>query len=288
MSTEMTYFIIFCCVFVVLTWAAYVPFRSGLLYNGTVYCMAIGGYFAGFAAKSWGWSFWACIIGAMVVGALLGFIPAIGFSRTSGIVTAVSSMALIFIIQSIIRNIDVLGGARGINGIPKEDNLVIYCAILVLIVGVFIYRLDKSRIGRAFESIQTDPDMAATLGINVKKMTILGLTISSVLGATAGAMYTFNMRVIYPETFGFSLLLSVMTMMFVGGRYTQWGMLLSVPILWGIPKWLPSSVSVYSQIIYGAILIIVLMARPEGLITRKLVARVKSIFVKKTIQDTSN
>ena len=223
MSTALTYYIIFCCVFLVLTWAAYVPFRAGLLYNGTVYCMAIGGYFAGFASKTLNWPFWACILGAMVVGAILGFVPAIGFSRTSGIVTAVSSMALIFIVQSVIRNLDFLGGSRGINGIPKVENLAIYCLILVVIVGVFIYRLDKSRIGRAFESIQTDPDMAATLGINVKRMTILGLTISSVLGATAGAMYAFNMRVIYPETFGFSLLLSVMTMMFVGGRYTQWG-----------------------------------------------------------------
>lgn len=278
MSTAFTYYIIFCCVFIILTWAAYVPFRAGLLYNGTVYCMAIGGYFAAFAAKTWELPFWGCIIGAMVVGAILGFIPALGFSRTSGIVTAVSSMALIFIVQSVIRNIDFLGGSRGINGIPKVGHLLLYSVILVIIVGIFIYRIDHSRIGRAFESIQADPDMAATLGINVKKMTILGLTISSVLGATAGAVYSFNMRVIYPETFGFSLLLNVMTMMFVGGRYTQWGMLISVPLLWGISKWIPSSLAIYAQIIYGIILIVILMARPEGLITRRFLAGIKKIF----------
>lgn len=281
MSTASTYFIIFCCVFIILTWAAYVPFRAGLLYNGTVYCMAIGGYFAGVAAKSWGWPFWACVLGAMIVGSILGFIPAIGFSRTSGIVTAVSSMALIFIIQSFISNIDFLGGTRGISGIPKVENLLLYSIITVIIVAVFIYRLDKSRIGRAFESIQTDPDMAATLGINVKRMTILGLTISSALGALAGALYAFNMRVIYPQTFGFTLLLSVMTMLFVGGRYMQWGMFLSVPLLWGLSKWMPDSFSVYTQIIYGIVLIVVLMIRPEGIITRKLVAKVKSMFVRK-------
>ena len=281
MSTALTYFIIFCCVFLILTWAAYVPFRAGLLYNGTVYCMAIGGYFAGVASKSWDWPFLACLIGAMIVGALLGFLPALGFSRTSGIVTAVSSMALIFIVQSVIRNIDALGGARGISGIHKVENLEWYSLIIVVIIAIFIYRLDHSRIGRAFESIQIDPDMAATLGINVKRMTVLGLTISSVLGATAGAIYTFNMRVIYPDTFGFSLLLSVMTMLFVGGRYTQWGMVVSVPLLWGLSKWMPDSVSMYTQIIYGVVLIVILMARPEGIITRKFAAKIASIFVRK-------
>jgi branched-chain amino acid transport system permease protein len=151
----------------------------------------------------------------------------------------------------------------------------------VLIIGVFIYRLDHSRIGRAFESIQTDPDMAKTLGINVKRMTILGLTISSVLGATAGAIYSFNMRVIYPETFGFSLLLSVMTMMFVGGRYTQWGMLISVPLLWGMSKWIPSELADICPDYIWIILILILMVFPEGIINRKTAMRVKRVFIRR-------
>ena len=74
--------------------------------------MAVGGYFAAFAAKELGWPFFLCVLGAAVVGAILGFLPALGFSRTSGVVTAVASMALIFIIQSVIRNLDFLGGTR--------------------------------------------------------------------------------------------------------------------------------------------------------------------------------
>ena len=45
----MTLYLIFCCAFILLVWGALVPFRAGLLYNGTVYCMAVGGYFAAFA-----------------------------------------------------------------------------------------------------------------------------------------------------------------------------------------------------------------------------------------------
>ena len=43
LSTSMTLYLIFCCAFILLVWGALVPFRAGLLYNGTVYCMAVGG-----------------------------------------------------------------------------------------------------------------------------------------------------------------------------------------------------------------------------------------------------
>ncbi len=281
MSTAASYFIIFVCVYLILTWAAYVPFKAGLLYNGTVYCMAIGGYFAAFMSKTFGTPFWICILGAIIFSGLFGFLPALGFSRTKGVVTAVSSMALIFIIQAVIRNIPALGAARGISGIKKCEHLVLFSLICVIAIGFILYRFEKSRFGRAFESIETDPDMAATLGVNVKRMTILGLTMSSVIAGVAGVIYAFQMRVVYPETFGFSMLLNIMTMMFVGGRYTQWGMLISVPILWGLNKWIPSGLAIYAQIIYGVILIIVLMAFPEGIVTRNLLRRIKNLFTGK-------
>ena len=153
-------------------------------------------------------------------------------------------------------------------------------SVLVILLGAFLYRLNHSKLGRALEAIGTDADMATTLGINVKKMTVFSLTISSIYGAVSGAVYAFNMRTIYPETFGFSLLLSVMTMLFVGGRYTQWGVFVSVPLLWGLPQWVPASINSFTQIIYGVILVVILMARPEGIITRELPGKTKRLFAR--------
>lgn len=280
MPSSVTLYLVFCCAFIILVWGALVPFRAGLLYNGTVYCMAVGGYFGAFAATELNLPFWLCILGAAIVGAILGFLPALGFSRTSGVVTAVASMALIFIIQSVIRNLDFLGGTRGIRGIPKVEHLLLYSVILVVVLGAFLYRLNHSKLGRALEAINTDADMATTLGINVKRMTVFSLTVSSIFGAVAGVLYAFNMRTIYPETFGFSLLLSVMTMLFVGGRYTQWGVFISVPLIQGLPQWVPPSINSFTQIIYGVILVVILMARPEGIITRELPSKIKRLFRK--------
>ena len=91
-------------------------------------------------------------------------------------------------------------------------------------------------------------------------------------------VFAFNIRVIYPGTFSFTFLLNVMTMLFVGGRYTQWGVIISAPLLWSINVYMPDAVQKLSNYIYAALLIIVLMARPEGLITRKMVLAVKNFF----------
>lgn len=285
-SSGTDFFLTLVIVYILLVWGALIPFRAGLLYNGSVYCMAIGGYVAGFLSKTLSAPFIVCVLAAILVGLLLGFIPALGFARTNGIVTAISSMALIFILESVIRNLKFLGGSTGLIGIKKVDYLLVWAFLIMIVLGVFLYRLDHSRIGRALEAIQTDPQMAETLGINTRWMTVLGLTLSSVFCAAAGAIYAFNMRVLYPGTFSFTFLLNIMTMLFVGGRYTQWGVLISAPLLWAISSFAPQSIQKLSNYIYAVILIVILMVRPEGIITRKMTHKL-SLFMKEKVLNRS-
>jgi branched-chain amino acid transport system permease protein len=267
MSSSLSLYLVFVGSLILLVWAFYMPFRLGQLYNGPVYCMAIGGYFAALVVKELGWPFILAVLGAAVMGAIFGFLPALGFSRTTGVTTAVASMALIFIVQSVIGNLGFTGGAGGIQDIPKVDYLLPATWGAVVIVGFLIYRLDHSRIGRAISMIGTDPDLARTLGIDVRWMTVFSLTSSSALGAMAGAFYAFNLRALRPGVLAFSVVLTTVAMLFIGGRHTMWGAFVAVPLLWGLPQWLPSSVAPYTQFVYGAVLILVLVFRPSGLIT---------------------
>ena len=124
MSASLTLYLVFVGSLILLVWAFYMPFRLGQLYNGPVYCMAIGGYFSALVAKELGWPFLLALLGAAVMGAIFGFLPALGFSRTTGVTTAVASMALIFIIQSVLSNLAFTGGASGIVDIPKVPYLL--------------------------------------------------------------------------------------------------------------------------------------------------------------------
>lgn len=277
MSLYMVYYLQFVAIFILLTWAFYIPFRGGQLYNGPIYCMAIGGYFSAFAARDLGWPFGLALIGAVLLGAIFGLLPALGFARTTGIATAVASMALIFIIQSVIRNLQFLGGAQGFWGIPDVDYLLPLSYLIVLIVGIIIYRLDHSRFGRALEAIRVNPSLGATMGVNCIQLSVVVLTFSSVIGALSGVIFAFTLGTIYPDSFGFSLLLYTWTMLFVGGRYTMWGALIAAPILWGLPQWIPNVIAEYTNIIYGALLVITLLLRPEGIIDRRALQYVGSV-----------
>ena len=280
MSLYLSYYFLFVAAFILLTWALYLPAKSGQLYNGPIYCMAVGGYFSAFLVRDLGWPFGFALVAAVGLGAILGFFPAIGFCRTRGVATAAASMALIFIIQAVIRNLDFLGGTQGFWNIPKVDNLLIISYVLVVIVGLIIYRLDHSRIGRSLEAISIDWDLAESMGVNIKWTLIIMLTVSSAIGALSGVIYAFTLRTIYPETFGFSLLLYVWSMLFIGGRYTMWGAIVAVPILWGLSQWIPNEMAQYMNILYGSLLVLVLVARPEGIVSRGLLRYIRALVRK--------
>lgn len=273
MSPTTSFFIQFTIIYMLLTWAFYLPMKGGTLYAGPIYSMAIGGYFSAFMVREMGWPLWLALIVAILVGAVVGFLPALGLARTKGIAAGMASIALVFMIQSVARNLEFLGGSVGFY-MPQVDYVEILSYVSLVVVGVFIYRLEHSRIGRALEAMLEDPDLAASMGINMYRTNILVLTLSTVIGSLAGVLFAFNLGAIYPNSFGFQLMLYATTMLFVGGRFTMWGAVIAAPILFGIPRWLPHSLAVYSNYIYGALLVIVLIIRPQGVITRGLLRRI--------------
>jgi branched-chain amino acid transport system permease protein len=275
MSSAVIVYFAFVGIYILLVWAMYLPFRGGQLYNGPFYCMAIGAYAAAYAARDMHWPVGLAVLLALVLGAIAGFLPSLAFSRTTGIVTAIASMALIYIIQAILRNTDFIGAARGYWSIPRMDFLPIVTWGCVLLVGLFIYRIDSSRIGRALEAMRTDPALAGALGMNSPLISIFAMTVASAVGGLAGALYAFTIRALTPESFGFTLLLNTMAMLFIGGRYTMWGGIISVPVLWGLPMWAPTLVAPYMNMIIGILLVITLMVRPEGLISREMMQRLR-------------
>src|SRR5208282_766373 len=140
MSSSVVFFLEFVGAYLILLWGVYVPFRGGQLYNGPIYCMAIGGYCSAYLASSLHLPFALAFLGAALLGALCGIVPALAFARTKGIVTAVASVALIFIIQSVITNLDFLGGAQGMWSLPKVTYLLPLTFVIVLFIGAFVYR----------------------------------------------------------------------------------------------------------------------------------------------------
>ena len=263
----------FSAIYIMIGWAVYLMFRINQPYFGSLYSMCIGAYFAAYASVHWGWPLWLILIGAVVVTVLFSLIPAFRLAKLGPFPMVIASMAILFIIQTAIKNIDALGESFGLFGIPLLPSsaiLLITYGFLVLI-GYCICHLDYSHIGRAMDAIHFDRDVASTLGINVGRLSVQLQIISSAIGGIAGVLYAFTMGGVFPDAFNLGFMMNAITIVVVGGMYTMWGIVISAPVLWSIGQFLPQNMTGLSVIVYGALLIVILLVRPSGIIERKMI-----------------
>jgi branched-chain amino acid transport system permease protein len=119
-----------------------------------------------------------------------------------------------------------------------------------------------------------DKELAASLGVDIRKLGMLLQTFSCTIAGGCGVLYGFIFKSFHLDFFTFHLVGIYMTTIFVGGYTTLWGSLLLTPILYGVPLLLPNEIQAWRIVIYGALLILVLVLKPEGFITRR---RIRSI-----------
>jgi branched-chain amino acid transport system permease protein len=278
------YFLQFSAIYIILAWAMYLPFRANQPYFGPFYSMALGAYFAAYASTNWGWPVWLIIIAAVAFCILFSLVPAFKLADLGGFPMLIATLALFFIVQTAVRNLDVFGGRHGLFGIPPLSNGVLLGTTyaFLLVVGFIVYRIDHSHVGRALDAVHFDKNIASAMGIDTARLSVQLQLTASAVGGLAGVLYAFTFNGVFPEAFGFNLILYGMTILTVGGMYTMWGAIIAAPVLWGISQVLPDKLKTFAVIIYGALLIVMLLARPSGIIDRGTVKsfsrRVKTLF----------
>jgi branched-chain amino acid transport system permease protein len=262
-------------IYIILGWAIYLVYRIGDLYVIPIFTMGFAAYFTAIALRDWGWSYGPTLLAAIAMGGGIGFLIGLPLARASGFALAIASMAPMIIFQSVVRSLGFLGGSRGLQAIPRVSHLMPITLAAVSIVGFFIYRLDHSRVGRAMEVISVSDNAAATQGVSRYKMSLFLQTTASALGALAGALYAPLVRSVVPVDYGFPLLLNIVSFFFVGGYTTMWGVVTFTPLLWGLRLILPSEIVSWTLIIYGALLVIVILLRPEGVVTKQILRSIR-------------
>jgi branched-chain amino acid transport system permease protein len=152
---------------------------------------------------------------------------------------------------------------------------------LVLLVGFLIHRFEHSRLGRAASAIFVDKDLATSFGVDIKKLGSLLQVFSSLVAGGCGVIYGFLYRSFHLDFFTFHLVGLFMTIIFVGGYATMWGTVVAAPVLYGLTLLFPPAVASWRIVIYGAILVSVLVLKPEGFITRRLVLNLERLLSSK-------
>jgi branched-chain amino acid transport system permease protein len=280
------YYLSITAVNILMSWALYLPYRVAHLHFLTVANMAISGYTAGYLVLSLHVPFgWALAVG-FILGGLLGYVVSLFIGEAPTFAVVIVGFTFVFITRTVIQNLPAVGGTMGMFGLPDIGGNpaahrwyilgILYA--LVLLVGFFLHRFDHSRLGRAASAVFVDPDLAASLGINRRRMGMLVQTASCTIAGGCGVLYGFIYKGFNIDFFSFALVGIFMTVIFVGGYLTLWGTVVAAPLLYGVPLLFPPQIQSWRIVIYGALLILVLVLKPEGFITPRFVRSLETFL----------
>ncbi len=254
---------------------------AGLLDLGYVAFYAIGAYVMamltspelGFANLGW----WAAMPIAVAVAILFGIILGIPVLKVRGDYLAIITLGFgeiirLLAISDALRGIT--GGAQGVLGIAKPtigsfvfDNQVkIYYLLLAgcLLAAFISMRLRDSRIGRAWMAMREDEDVAQAIGINLVTTKLLAFAAGAAFSGLSGAIFAAKLGSIYPHSFGLLISINVLALIIVGGMGSIPGVVVGALALVGLPELLREFAE-FRLLVYGIVLVIMMLYRPEGL-----------------------
>jgi len=174
------------------------------------------------------------------------------------------------------------GGPSGITGIDRIDLPVVgrlglldlrpWCWVALGLVAVMLFvnfRLRDSRVGRAWIAMRDDERAAASVGVPVVRTKLLAYGVGAALGGVSGAFLASYLSIVNPSQFTFSFSIFILAMVVVGGIGSIWGVVLGAVVLSVFNNYvLPLNVdlSKISAGIYGLLLVVVMLVRPQGLL----------------------
>ncbi len=248
---------------------------TGQLSLGHIGIFAVGAYSSAILTTKLGLPFPVGFVAAAVVAGLVGAAIGIPALRIKGHYLAVVTLGINEIIRLLLTNLKpITGGTEGISEIlpPSLGPLVLassasqYYFILAIAVlaGIGIWRLDRSRFGRAFKAVR-DAELAADVsGINIAHIKILAFVISAVYAGVSGSLYAHTLGFISPEFFGLGLTITLLAMVLVGGRGSLGGAVLGAALLTILPEWL-RFMKEYYMVVFGLGVWMITLFLPGGL-----------------------
>lgn len=229
--------------------------------------MAVGAYTSAIITVKLGLSFELGLVVATVSAGFLGFMIGLPTLRLDGDYLAIATLGLGEIIRICILNIDYVGGASGLMGIPRLTNFAYTFWIMMLVI-FFIKNFKNSAAGRCCLAIRENEIAADTMGINTTKYKVMAFTLGAAFAGTAGALFSHYFFLAHPASFTFMRSFDILTMVVLGGLGSMTGSITGATLLTFISAFL-SDFPEWRMVIYAVTMIILMLYRPQGLFGSK-------------------
>jgi branched-chain amino acid transport system permease protein len=173
-------------------------------------------------------------------------------------------------------NWDYIGGANSFTGIAANTTMTT-CVVGTLVALYVTWRFDGSRLGFAARAIRDDPVAATAMGVSLAHLRTLTFALGAALIGIAGAIQANYVLIVSPHDLGFFVSLNFIIFLLFGGMQTMWGPVLGAILLTALPEALRFAKE-YRLIVYGLIIVIVILKRPQGLLSRTPTGLEKKLF----------
>jgi len=225
--------------------------------------MAIGAYVAASMTKLMGMPFALALLAGGIAAAAGGLVVGIPTLRLAGDYLAIATLGFGEIIRVIILNLDVVGGPRGLPGIPAHTTFL-WVYVIAAATVVVVRNLIWSRQGRALVAIREDETAAETMGVDTTRSKIMAFVVGAFFAGVAGGLYAHKITFIDPSQFDFMKSIEALVIIVLGGLGSITGTVMAAFVVTFLPEILRAFAD-YRMIIYSLMLILMMLYRPRGL-----------------------
>jgi len=281
-------------------------FRTGQFSMGQGGLMLIGGYVSAILTASppinstaTAAAFhWPVLIGILIGGiaaAILALVLGLITLRLGGLFFATVTLAFGEVVRVLGINVPGLGGVTGmpapdpqIFGLDFEHSKIPFYFLALgalVITSIVFWRMDRSRLGRLFRSVSSNPNLASQTGVYLTKYRVIAFVVAGFFAGIAGALFGHYLRVVTPTLFGFTESTMILIMCTVGGtRNPVAGAVVGALLLSPLGDYLTSLLQGAKPLVFGVIVVLVAFFLIDGI--TGVPNQIRNYFVNRSRRDT--
>lgn len=250
---------------------------AGQISVGHAAFYGIGAYVSAILTVRYGLNPWACMLLGVLVAVAVAFLVGAPSLKLKGHYLAMATLAFGIIVYIVFNEeIEWTGGPDGMAGIPglsifgfEFDSVEKYFYLVwtfVLAAFIFTVNIIQSSAGRALRAIHSSEPAANAMGVDVSKFKVMVFIYSAILASLAGSLYAHYLNFVNPSTFDLFFSIKLLIMIALGGMHSIWGAVVGAAIITFLSyEWL-HYFEEFEVIVYGAILLVVVIFLPHGLV----------------------
>ncbi|MDA2979732.1 MAG: hypothetical protein O3B42_08250 [Actinomycetota bacterium] len=238
-----------------------------------------------FSWEDWFWKGWVIVAVVLVMAAISGILVGTPVIRLRGDYLAIVTLGFGEIVRILFLSdwlSPYFGGAQGVTNIPSaaigpveiqgtSSQSIFYLTAVFVVIAIYVaWRLQSSRTGRAWSALREDEDVAEAMGINTTAVKLTAFVTGAVLAGFAGMIFAVKVGSVFPISFKLLVSIIILVIVIVGGMGSIAGVIVGAVVLIGVlggptQPGLLQEFGQFKLLIYGALLVIMMLKRPEGL-----------------------